>query len=93
MKVVAATLALLLSDPACFRSEAAAQECQTCSSADICIQTRISRRFRRPKGTPNSNPRLAGKFGPKSIGGIVQQRHGSTASAPCSRKLAWSLSG
>jgi hypothetical protein len=33
MKVLTATLALLLSSPA------AAQECQTCSSADACIQT------------------------------------------------------
>jgi hypothetical protein len=33
MKVLTATLALLLSGPA------AAQECQTCSSADACIQT------------------------------------------------------
>jgi hypothetical protein len=33
MKVLAATLALLISSPA------AAQECQTCSSADACIQT------------------------------------------------------
>jgi hypothetical protein len=33
MKVLAATLALLVSSPA------AAQECQTCSSADACIQT------------------------------------------------------
>jgi hypothetical protein len=33
MKVLAATLALLVSAPA------AAQECQTCSSADACIQT------------------------------------------------------
>lgn len=33
MKVLAATLALLLSGPA------AAQECQTCSLADACIQT------------------------------------------------------
>ncbi|MEK9282964.1 hypothetical protein MTR72_25600 [Bradyrhizobium sp. ISRA442] len=33
MKVLAAILALLVSTPA------AAQECQTCSSADACIQT------------------------------------------------------
>ncbi|OAF18572.1 hypothetical protein AXW67_03395 [Bradyrhizobium neotropicale] len=33
MKVLAATLALLVSSPA------AAQECQTCSSTDACIQT------------------------------------------------------
>jgi hypothetical protein len=33
MKVLAATLALLVPSPA------AAQECQTCSSADACIQT------------------------------------------------------
>lgn len=33
MKVLAATLAVLASGPA------AAQECQTCSSADACIQT------------------------------------------------------
>jgi hypothetical protein len=33
MKVLATTLALLISIPA------AAQECQTCSSADACIQT------------------------------------------------------
>jgi hypothetical protein len=33
MKVLAATLALLLSSPA------AAQECQMCSTADACIQT------------------------------------------------------
>lgn len=33
MKVLAATLALLVSSPA------AAQECQTCSSADACVQT------------------------------------------------------
>jgi hypothetical protein len=33
MKVLAAILALLVSAPA------AAQECQTCSSADTCIQT------------------------------------------------------
>ena len=33
MKVLTATLALLISSPA------AAQECQTCSSADACIQT------------------------------------------------------
>jgi 3-oxoacyl-ACP reductase-like protein len=35
MKVLAATLALLVTSPA------AAQECQTCSSADTCIQTYI----------------------------------------------------
>ena len=33
MKVLTATLALLISSPA------AAQDCQTCSSADACIQT------------------------------------------------------
>lgn len=33
MKALATTIALLLSSPA------AAQECQTCSSADACIQT------------------------------------------------------
>jgi len=33
MKVLTATLALLVSSPA------VAQECQTCSSADACIQT------------------------------------------------------
>lgn len=33
MKVLTATLALLISSPA------AAQECRTCSSADACIQT------------------------------------------------------
>lgn len=35
MKVLAATLALLVAGPA------AAQECQTCSSADACIQTYV----------------------------------------------------
>ena len=35
MKVLAATLALLLSGPA------AAQECKTCSEADTCIQTYV----------------------------------------------------
>ncbi|WGD54731.1 hypothetical protein QA641_12945 [Bradyrhizobium sp. CB1650] len=35
MKILAATLALLLSNPA------AAQECQTCSSADACIQAYV----------------------------------------------------
>ena len=40
MKVVAATFALLVSDAALLvLDRAAAQECQTCSSADICIQT------------------------------------------------------
>jgi hypothetical protein len=35
MKVLAATLALLLSSPA------AAQECKSCSEADVCIQTYV----------------------------------------------------
>lgn len=35
MKILTTTLALLVSSPA------AAQECQTCSSADACIQTYI----------------------------------------------------
>ena len=35
MKVLAATLALLLSSPA------AAQECKSCSEADACIQTYV----------------------------------------------------
>ena len=35
MKVLTATLALVISSPA------AAQECQTCSSADACIQTYV----------------------------------------------------
>jgi hypothetical protein len=35
MKVLAATLALLLSSPA------AAQECKSCSEADLCIQTYV----------------------------------------------------
>ena len=40
MKVVAATLALLVSDPALLVLDwAPAQECQTYSSAEICIQT------------------------------------------------------
>ena len=40
MKVVAATLALLVSHPGLLvLDRAAAEECQTCSSADICIQT------------------------------------------------------
>ena len=40
MKVLAVTLALLVSGPALLVSDrAAAQECQTCSSADACIQT------------------------------------------------------
>jgi hypothetical protein len=40
MKVVTATLALLVTVPALLVSDrASAQECQTCSSADACIQT------------------------------------------------------
>jgi hypothetical protein len=40
MKVVTVTLALLVCGPALLVSDrAAAQECQTCSSADVCIQT------------------------------------------------------
>jgi len=40
MKVLTVTLALLVSGPALLVSDrAAAQECQTCSSADACIQT------------------------------------------------------
>jgi len=42
MKVLAVTLALLVSGPALLVSDrAAAQECQTCSSADACIQTYV----------------------------------------------------
>jgi hypothetical protein len=40
MKVVTVTLALFVSAPALLVSDrAAAQECQTCSSADACMQT------------------------------------------------------
>ena len=42
MKVLTVTLALLVSGPALLVSDrAAAQECQTCSSADACIQTYV----------------------------------------------------
>jgi hypothetical protein len=40
MKTLTVTLALLVSAPALLLADqAAAQECQTCSSADACIQT------------------------------------------------------
>ena len=45
MKVFTATLALLISSPA------AAQECQTCSSADACIQTYLKAASEAQKST------------------------------------------
>jgi hypothetical protein len=42
MKVLPVTLALLVSGPALLLADrAAAQDCQTCSSADACIQTYV----------------------------------------------------
>jgi hypothetical protein len=46
MKVPTAILSLLLSSPA------AAQQCQTCSEADACMQTYI-KAAAQPKGTPS----------------------------------------
>ena len=45
MKVLAATLALLLSSPA------AAQECKSCSEADACIQTYLKAATEAQKAT------------------------------------------
>jgi hypothetical protein len=72
MKVLTATLALLVS------SAAAAQECQTCSMADACIKTYLKSGVGGPKGHERGNPGLEAESGQKGLHRIFQQGHDRT---------------
>jgi hypothetical protein len=71
MKVLTATLALLLSSPA------AAQECKSCSEADACLQTYLKGSSEAQRAT-----KVAIRDWQQGLRRILQQGHGCITKRP-----------